>query len=265
MRAWTEHAAKQSVDSQHGILSAARGFVDFCRKGGFVRRDPLAGVQISGQKKRGKKQLRIDESRRFVEEALKHPDDPLAVACAAMIYTGLRPGEVMGLQVRDLDADGTILWVENSKTEAGRRGVEVAEVFRPFLRALAQGRNSQDYLFELKLERSRKCKDERKRRMDALLRRTRSLCRAAGLPVVCSHSMRGLHSTLAAGFGATGHAVAKALGHTSFSVTKRHYVDREVLENASLRSNLEVLQGGSGGNRRGNCPPESVTADDRVA
>jgi hypothetical protein len=58
------------------------------------------------------------------------------------------------------------------------------------------------------------------------------LCEAAGLPVVCSHSMRGLHSTLAAGFGVTDHAAAKALGHTSFAVTRRHDVDREVLKNA---------------------------------
>jgi hypothetical protein len=38
--------------------------------------------------------------------------------------------------------------------------------------------------------------------------------------------------------------VAKALDHTSFNVTRRHYVDRDVLESASLRSNLRVLQGG---------------------
>jgi integrase len=252
MKAWTQHAVTQSVDSQHGILSSARGFIDFCIKAGIIRRDPLIKVEISGHKKRGKKQLHIDESRRFIEEALKHPDDPLAVACAAMIYTGLRPGEIMGLQVRDLDAEGTILWVEKSKTEAGKRGVEVAEVFRPFLRAFAQGRGSQEFLFELKPERVRACKDARKSRRDALLRKTQALCEAAGLPVVCSHSMRGLHSTLAAGFGATGHAVAKALGHTSFAVTKRHYVDREVLENANLRSNLQVLAGPSSGNRHGN-------------
>jgi integrase len=260
-RAWSEHAAKQSVDSQHGILAATRGLIGWCVTAGFLRRDPLAEIQVNGHKKRGKKQLHIDESRCFVAEALKHPNDPMAVACAAMIYTGLRPGEIMGLQVRDLDADGTILWVEKSKTEAGKRAVEVAEVFRPFLQSLARGRKSLEYLFDFQPERSRVCRDERKRRTDALLRRTRSLCKSAGLPVVCAHSMRGLHSTLAAGFGATGHAVAKALGHTSFTVTKRHYVDREVLENASLRKSLQVLQGSSSGNQSGNCLSESVTAD----
>lgn len=243
-RAWSEHVAVQSTDSQVGILAATRGFAVFCVKAGVIRRDPLEQVEIQGRKKRGKKQLHIDEAKRFVAEALEHHDDPLALACAAMVYTGLRPGEIMGLQVRDLDANGTLLWVEKSKTEAGKRGVEVAGEFQPYLKVLAQGRESWDYLFDFKPERSRACHDERKQRVDALLRRTRSLCKAAGLPVVCSHSMRGLHSTLAAGFGATGQVVAKALGHASFSVTKRHYVDRDVLANASLKSNLKVLQGG---------------------
>jgi integrase len=55
---------------------------------------------------RGKKQLHIDEAKRFVDEALKNAGDPISVACAAMVYTGLRPGEIMGLQVRDLEGGG---------------------------------------------------------------------------------------------------------------------------------------------------------------
>jgi integrase len=153
--AWSEHVEGQSVDSQHGILAAADGFVSYCIKAGFVRRDPLVDVEVQGRKKRGKKQLHIDEAKRFVDEALKHADDPIALACAAMVYAGLRPGEIMGLQVRDLDAGGTVLWVEKSKTEAGKRAVEVAEVFRPFLQDLAKGRQSQDCLFDFKPERIR--------------------------------------------------------------------------------------------------------------
>jgi hypothetical protein len=48
MKAWTQHAVTQSVDSQHGILSSARGFIDFCIKAGIIRRDPLIKVEISG-------------------------------------------------------------------------------------------------------------------------------------------------------------------------------------------------------------------------
>jgi integrase len=240
-KAWGDHVAKQSTDSQHGIRAAAKGFIGFCLKAGLLRKDPLAEIEILGKKRRGKAQLHINEAKRFVAEALQCPGDPLAIACAAMVFTGLRPGEIMSLRVRDFDAGGTILWVERSKTEAGRRGVEVAGVFRPYLAELVRDRGSMEYLFSFEPQRKRTNKDERKQRVDALLRRTRSLCEAAGLPVVCSHSMRGLHSTLATGVGVTGHAVAKALGHTSFVVTKRHYVDQDVLENATLRSTLGML------------------------
>jgi integrase len=222
-------------------------------KARWIRQDPLSDIEIEGHKKRGKKKLHIDESRVFLEEAMRFPEDPLSMACATMIYTGLRSDEVMGLQVRDLDADGTLLWIEKSKTEAGRRGVELAEIFRPYLQALAKGRQSEEYLFEFKPQRVRACKNERKRRTDALLRKTKAICKATGLPAVCSQSMRGLHSDLAAGFGVTGHAVAKALGHTSFSVTKRHYVDRGIVENANLRNSLKVICR----DVAGNCPSET--------
>jgi hypothetical protein len=96
-----------------------------------------------------------------------------------------------------------------------------------------------------------------KSRTDALLRRLRQLCAEAKVPAVVPHSLRGLHATLASGFGATSHAVAAALGHTTFVVTARHYVDRDILEQARSRRSREVLSG--------NCHPESVTAGAKTA
>jgi hypothetical protein len=60
---------------------------------------------------------------------------------------------------------------------------------------------------------------------------------------VVPHSPGGLHATLASGFGATSHAVAAALGYTSFAVTERHYVDRATLAQARSRRSREVLFG----------------------
>ncbi|HEX3679243.1 MAG TPA: hypothetical protein VHU90_05950 [Galbitalea sp.] len=71
------------------------------------------------------------------------------------------------------------------------------------------------------------------------------------------HSLRGLHATLASGFGATSHAVAAALGHTSFAVTARHYVDRDTLERARSRRSRDVLSG--------NCTPKVVTGAAKTA
>jgi integrase len=163
--------------------------------GGLIKDLLLDDVEIRGRKRTGKAQLQIDEARRFVAKAFAQADDPLALACATMLLTGLRPGDVMNLRVRDCDDGGNVLWVEAGKTDAGRRRVEVAKEVRPHLLAHATGRQSLDYLFELRPQRRRKAGNP-KARTDALLRRVRSLCLEAGVPSVCAHSMRGLHSSL---------------------------------------------------------------------
>jgi hypothetical protein len=61
------------------------------------------------------------------------------------------------------------------------------------------------------------------------------LCDAAGVPRVSTHSLRGLHSTLALEAGATASAVAAALGHASFAVTARHYAAPDTLHNLRAR------------------------------
>ena len=56
------------------------------------------------------------------------------------------------------------------------------------------------------------------------------------MPVICPHSLRGLHATLALEGGATADSVAKALGHGSFAMTARHYAtESSVLDAQSSR------------------------------
>ncbi|MGB7810606.1 MAG: hypothetical protein WBP56_05675 [Polyangia bacterium] len=72
----------------------------------------------------------------------------------------------------------------------------------------------------------------------------RKICRLAGVPVVSAHGLRGTHSTLATTAGATAHFVISAMGHTSFDVTRKHYLAPGVEENARARRTFDVLQGG---------------------
>jgi integrase len=175
-----------------------------------------------------------------------------------MVLTGLRPGEVMGLKVRDCDDGASVLWVEAGKTDAARRAVEVATELRPFLIRITADRPALDPLFAYEAGRRRESQDHGKSRTDALLRRLRHLCvDEAKVPEVVPHSLRGLHATLASGFGATSHAVAAALGHTSFAVTARHYVDGDTPERARSRRSRDVLSG--------NCIPKPVTGAAKTA
>jgi integrase len=64
---------------------------------------------------------------------------------------------------------------------------------------------------------------------------------------VSAHGMRGLHSTLALERGVSSHAVASALGHTSFKATaQQNYVAPGTVEKVQQRRALTVLAGGKG-------------------
>jgi integrase len=69
------------------------------------------------------------------------------------------------------------------------------------------------------------------------------ICKAAGVPKVTAHTMRGLHSTLAVDRGITSHAVAAALGHGSFKTTADSYAQRDAA-GVQQRRALEVMTGG---------------------
>jgi integrase len=123
---------------------------------------------------------------------------------------GVRASEITTRIVRDLDDEGRLLWIPESKTEAGRRVLRVPEELRPYLLELAEGKKATDLLFGY---------HDR-----AWPRRwVQRICGQVGVPVVTAHGMRGTHSTVALDFGQTPLVVAAALGHESPSTTLGNY------------------------------------------
>jgi integrase len=240
--AWKERVAVQSIDSQHGVRSTLAGLFAWAVKQRTLRKPPEL-PEIVGQKRKGKNQLRIDEAKQMVALALSQRD-PLALAVVTMLFTGMRPGEAMGLRVRDLDDEATVLWVaaEDGKTAAARRMVEVnPPELGALLSELAVGRPGTEYLFPFDSRRQKKM-SEISSRTAALYRRLARLCKEAGVPVVVPHSMRGLHSTIAVERGATGKLVAAAIGHTSFDrITVPHYLAPGTAERAQARRVYKAL------------------------
>jgi integrase len=70
-----------------------------------------------------------------------------AVAALLALVMGMRANEIVSRVVRDLDDDGKLLWIPDSKTEAGRRTLQVPELLRPLLKALAEGKSPEAKLF----------------------------------------------------------------------------------------------------------------------
>jgi hypothetical protein len=192
-------------------------------KKGWIAKNPLEDITGTGQRNRGKKQLRIDEARKLVDVCLRSANegDEAAVGVMTAFLLGLRVSEVTDRVVRDLDDNGRLLWIEFGKTRRSKRTLEVPALLRPYLLALAKGRPSEAQLI------SRTISPITGQRRDRFwfARHVERLCKEAGVPVVCTQSLRGLHASVATEAGATSHVVASALGHSSPAVTQAHYID----------------------------------------
>jgi integrase len=233
---YDEQTRRMSVDTHRSTLTLAKTFGQWCVKQGWMATSPLAAIEPFGRRKRGKEQLRISEARAFLAtcESYAWRGDAGAIAAMTLLLLGMRASEVVERVVRDLDDGGRILWIPSSKTEAGRRTLEVPSSLRPHLLRLAKGKQPTDRLFS---EKDRQWVYYHVKRM----------CSKAGVPEVTPHSLRGLHATLATEHGVTGRVVASALGHTSFEgVTKRHYVAPGTTDRVAQKR-VELVLGGEPG------------------
>lgn len=219
----TERKPPLAAATHHITLSNARTFAKWCMERRWLRSNPFEGVKAIGKANRGKEQLRIDEARKFAAHCLTAAEagEEGALAALLALFLGMRAHEIVGLRRRDIDDNGSIVWITKSKTDAGRRALEVPEPLRP---ALARARRN-------RLPEARILPHDR----GFVLLATKRLCAAAGVPTVCAHALRGTHATLAATAGAASSVVAASLGHTSISVTERHYIDRDELAKARSR------------------------------
>jgi integrase len=106
----------------------------------------------------------------------------------------------------------------------------VPDVLQPHLQKLTEGRTGTDQLFE-------------GMNHDALRWWVKRLCKAAGLPEVTPHGLRGTNATASMQVNTNPHLVAAALGHESIAVTMRHYVDRDAVAAVRQRTAVSNLVG----------------------
>jgi integrase len=237
----TRYGRPMAADTHRNTLLEVRSFLAWCvDQKKWLRANPLAGVRGKGRRKHGKLQLRVKETRLWEAKAreLATAGEEGAIAALMALYLNMRANEIMTRIARDVDDDGRLLWIPDSKTPAGKRTLEVADVLVPFLLRLAEGKKPDERLFRF---RSR-CYPRGW---------VRKICKLAGVPVVCAHGLRGTHSSLAHRMGATSHLVALAMGHESERTTVESYTDPSALAAGRQRQLLRVLDGGRSG------PPES--------
>lgn len=225
-----------SAATHRALLRSAKAFFRWAVERQYVRVNPFDGVRPIGKVNAGKSQLRLDEARRLTEFLMQRAenDDEGALAVLVQVIMGMRSSEVLRLQVRDVDSEGREIWVDGTKTKNARRPLAVESVpLQHLLVRHCAGRKGEELLFG--------AGRSKPHFSDFLWHRVRKYCALAGVPVVCPHSLRGLHSSLAMARGASSRFVAEALGHGSDEVTKRHYIDPTAAKNASIKRVADAL------------------------
>jgi len=230
-----------STATQHLFLWVTRHLWAWAIDKGYAKTNPWMKVRKIGKANVGKPQLRIDEVRKLEGVATQRAQlgDVPALGVLLMLYLGLRQGEVAARVARDIDDEGRVLWIPSGKTKNARRRLKIPEQIRPLVLARVQGKKPDELLFYPP--------NHQTYRTGYFWVQLARLCRLAGVPVVCPHSLRGMHATLALEGGATGDAVAKALGHGSFEVTKTHYASASSVANNQADRVAATLAGESRG------------------
>jgi integrase len=216
---YSQRVGLVAVDTHRNELAELKTFWRWVVAQKLVGTSPAENVQPVGRRRAGKLQLRVAELQEFWRVASARRDEGAVAACAVLVL-GLRSRELRALRVRDLDvvSGAAFVWVDDSKTPAGRRQVPLLSPdLISKLQGLAVGKDRDAYLFS-------SWSSSGYRDASWLRKHVRVLCREAGVPEVTVHSLRGSAATIQALACIPRVDIARSLGHTRESVTDRHYV-----------------------------------------
>lgn len=236
---YREHTKTVAAATHHKTLRASKALFGYCVQRKYIALNPFAEVRPIGKANAGKPQLRQDEAKLLSDYLVAEASggDVKALALLVQVLLGLRSAEVLKLRKRDFDCEGTVVWVDGTKNKNAKRrlGLESSTVRELLARRVATLASHQ-LVF---------APDDRDSPLptDSLYKALAKFCERAGVPQVCPHSLRGLHSSLAVQVGITSAAVAQALGHASDAVTRRHYIAESALDSARSQSIATALLG----------------------
>lgn len=243
-RLYTElRAVGDATDTHRNALAVGKMFGRFAAAKGWLKADPFAAVKGVGRRNRGKPQLHIDETRALLDVCYAEASrESMAVACCFLF--GFGASEVAQRQCRDLDDGGRVLHMTKGKNDYRRRSFTVPEDIRPFLLSFKGKRPGAAFLFgEDDLDRPTR---------HWVYRHCKRLCKAAKVPLVSPHGLRGTHSTIALGTISSSESVAAALaaagaglGHAPGSpITESTYVAPGAVDHARQQVAMRVIKGG---------------------
>lgn len=210
-------------------LQESRRLLAWCTSKGWLRHNPLVGVEAVGERQSGKPQLTTDEFLTMLVYCLEQGSagDNAALQVALLMYFGLRRGETGLLQARHISTKAWVIEVPPFKCRKKVLVLGVPEdpLLRAALQRLVTGRFPLEQLFPVV--------------GPTVRRRVHVLCMAAGVPKVCAQGLRGSQSTVAARLGVSAAAIAANLAHHP-AVNRQHYTQAGAVESGTAAMILEL-------------------------
>lgn len=212
---------------------------------GLIPANPATRIKRPRVERKQRRLWTVDQAAAFVRHCTKGsgPWDHLFLVA---ILSGLRLGELLGLQWSDVDLERGILRVERSLVELkpgdfriqaprSRASIRTVALPAPALAALRRHREAADGAFVFR----RRDSGEPPTR-SSLRSAFRATCRRAGVPYITIHGLRHQHVSLLAHAGVPVKVAQERVGHSTPVLTLSIYT--HVLGDADRRS-AEALDG----------------------
>lgn len=216
-----------SVSTVRRINATLSGCLSAAVQEGLLPSNPARQVRIRGKSRSANRVWTTEEAITFLRMVR---EDELYVLWRMALLTGLRRGELLGLQIRDVDVTSRCLTVRQNRVMVAGRVVTKSPKSKRSVRSVVFDAVTADLLNVLVADRSDS---------DGLLftdkngaglipgwvsRRFQGLVREAGLPVIRFHDLRHTSATLGLTQGESVKEVSARLGHSSVAITGDLYL-----------------------------------------
>lgn len=198
----------------------------------------IAGNMVLPKQQRTNREVLTDWERKKIESYLwENRETPRCAGILLCLYTGLRLGEICGLQWGDFDRKKHIIYINRTlqrvtetrnagrqktklisgepKSEASVRAIPLPKFFRSMFRELGNGKRKQEYFL------SGTDEPIEPRNYQYFFKRTLEIC---GIRYVNFHTLRHTFATRCVESGMDIKTLSEILGHTSTNITLSYYV-----------------------------------------
>jgi len=204
----------------------------------IISKNPMLSVKLprSSQPKTDVRALTVDEQKKLVD-VLLHEDIKYSEPMLLSLYTGMRMGEVLALQVCDIDFRTKVIHIcktisrdekgnpfvnLQTKTDAGMRDLRVGEEICSFLRTCIGDKTSEEYIFTN--SGNLISTNSVNTQFSSAIKKYKVLTKINGKKVTL-HSLRHTYATRCIESGMQAKVLQHRLGHTDIQITYNIYGD----------------------------------------